>query len=73
MFFKEKLWVWDPVLVLTITSPYVGFKFDSYTFTMGQPYASADLNHMPVSTLSSSQGLRGTGRYTGVDYGIELS
>jgi hypothetical protein len=51
---------------LTITSPYVHTKVDSNTFTMGlgnpmpdstQPYAKVDLNPMPESTLSFSQGL----------------
>jgi hypothetical protein len=46
---KEKHGVWDPMLELTITSPYVCSRVDSNTFTMGNP--------MPDSTLSPSQGL----------------
>jgi hypothetical protein len=54
---KEKLCVWNLMLELTITSPYVHFRVDSNTFTMGQPYARDDLSPMPESTLSPSQGL----------------
>ncbi len=40
---------------LTITSPNVHSRVDSNT--MGQPYARVDLNPIPESTLSPSQGL----------------
>jgi hypothetical protein len=44
---------------LTITSPYVHSRIDSNTFTMGNPMpCRVDLNPMPESTLSPSQGLR---------------
>jgi hypothetical protein len=39
--------VWDPMPELTITSPYVHSRFDSNTFTMGNP--------VPESTLSLYQ------------------
>jgi hypothetical protein len=42
---------------LTITSTYVNSRVDSHTFTIGQPFARVDLNHMPESTLSPSQGV----------------
>jgi hypothetical protein len=50
---KEKPCVWNPMLELSITSPYVHFRV-GYN---GQPYARVDLNPMPESTLSPSQGL----------------
>jgi hypothetical protein len=34
---EEKLCVWNPMLELTITSPYVRFGVGSNTFTMGNP------------------------------------
>jgi hypothetical protein len=34
---KEKRGVWDPMLELTIISPYVHSRVDSNTFTMGNP------------------------------------
>ncbi len=40
----KKNMVWDPMPELTITSPYVHFRVDSNTFTMG--------NLMPESTLT---------------------
>ncbi len=51
------------MLELNITSPYVDYRVDTSTCTMGigngQPYARVDLNPMPVeSTLSPSQKLR---------------
>jgi hypothetical protein len=46
---KDKHDVWDPMMELTISSPYVNSRVDSNTFTMGNP--------MPESTLSPSQGL----------------
>jgi hypothetical protein len=51
--------VWDPMPVLTITSPYAHSRVDSDTFTMGigQPYARFDLQPMSEFTLSPSQGL----------------
>jgi hypothetical protein len=41
---KEKHVVWDPMPVLTITSPHVHSRVDSNTFTMGNP--------MPEPTLT---------------------
>jgi hypothetical protein len=43
-----------PVPELTITSPYVHWLQHIYH---GQPYARVDLNRMPESTLSPSQGV----------------
>ncbi len=37
---KEKHGIWDPVPKLSITSPYVHFRVDSNTFTMGNLIAS---------------------------------
>jgi hypothetical protein len=56
---KEKHVVWDPMPELTITSPYVHSRVDSNTFSMsiGQPYAKVDLNPLAEWTLSPSQGL----------------
>ncbi len=42
--------MWDPMLELNITSPYVNSRVDTYVCTMS--------NSMPESTLSPSQGLR---------------
>ncbi len=45
--FKEKHGLWDPILELTVTSPYVDptvYRVDSNTCTMGNP--------MPESTLT---------------------
>ncbi len=55
---KEKHGVWDSMPELTITSSYV----DSMSRLLqhvyhGQLYAIVDLNPVPESTLSSSQGL----------------
>jgi hypothetical protein len=53
--------VWDPMPQLTVTSPYVDARVDSNTFTMGNPnpmLCRVDLNPVPRSTLSASQGLR---------------
>jgi hypothetical protein len=61
---KNKHGGWDPMPELTITSPNVHSRVDSNTFTIGQPYARVDLNPMPESTLSPSQGLRIWPRYT---------
>ncbi len=56
---KEKQVVWYPMPELTITSPYVDSIVDSNTCTMGgQPCARVDLNPMPESTSSPSQGFR---------------
>jgi hypothetical protein len=46
------------VPVLAITSPYVDSRVDSQHIYHGQPHARVDLNPMPESTLSPSQGLR---------------
>jgi hypothetical protein len=58
---QRETFVWDPMTELTITSPYFHSRtrFNCNTFTMGtgQPYARVDLNPMPESTLSLSQGL----------------
>ncbi len=56
---RKKIYVWDPMPELTITSPYVHSRVDLNTFTMGigQPYARVDLNPMPEFSLSPSQGL----------------
>ncbi len=54
---KEKHGVWDPMPELTITSPYVHSRVDSQHIYHGQPYARVDLNPMPESYLSPSQGL----------------
>jgi hypothetical protein len=40
---KEEHGVWDPMLELTITSPYVHFRVDSNTLTMGNPMAESTL------------------------------
>ncbi len=40
---QEKHGVWDPVPELTITSPYVRFRVDSNTFTMGNPICQSRL------------------------------
>jgi hypothetical protein len=40
-----------------LTSPYVPSRVDSQHIYHGQPYARVDLNPMPESTLSPSQGL----------------
>jgi hypothetical protein len=40
-----------------LTVPYVDFKVDANTITMG-PYARVDLNTMPELTLSPNQELR---------------
>jgi hypothetical protein len=40
---KEKRCVWNPMLELTVTSPYVHFRVGSNTFTMGNPMAESTL------------------------------
>jgi hypothetical protein len=45
-----------PYAAVDYTSPYVHFRVDSNTFTMGNPIP-VGLNPMPESTLSPSQGL----------------
>ncbi len=45
--FEEKHGVWDTMLELTITSPYVDFRVDSNTCTIGDP--------MPETTLTLCQ------------------
>jgi hypothetical protein len=50
---KQKHGVWDrpdPMRELTVTSPYVHYRLDNKTFTIGNPVSE--------STLSPSQGLR---------------
>jgi hypothetical protein len=54
---KEKHGVWDPMPELAATSPYVHSRVDSQNIYHGQPYATVEMNPMPVSTLSPSQGL----------------
>jgi hypothetical protein len=51
---KEKHGVWE--LNMTSLMSIAHFKIDYNTFT-GQPYARVDLNSMPESTLTPSQGL----------------
>ncbi len=46
---KDKHGALDPYAELTMTSPYVYYRVDSYTFTMGNP--------MPESTLTLCQSL----------------
>jgi hypothetical protein len=59
---KRKHGAWDPMSELTRISSCVDFRVDSNTCTMGffigQSYARFNLNPMPESTLSPSQGLR---------------
>ncbi len=54
---QRKTWCMDPGTELTITSPCVHSRVDSQHIYHGQPCSRVDLNHMPVSTLSPSEGL----------------
>ncbi len=47
--YTEKYGLWDPILHLDYNTFYLG---------IGQPYTRVELNPLPESTLSSSQGLR---------------
>jgi hypothetical protein len=49
--------VWDLMPELTLTLQYCPFQNRLQRIYRGQPYASVDLNRMPESTLSPSQGL----------------
>ncbi len=53
---KKKHGVWDPMPKLTVPSPYVHSGVDSHMYHW-QPYARVDINPMPESTVSPSQGL----------------
>ncbi len=55
---KEKHGIWDPMPEWPIISPYDHSRVDSSRFTIGDPMpCRVDLNPMPESTLSLSQGL----------------
>ncbi len=71
---KEKYGVWDPMPELTIISLYVDARVDSDTFTMGigQPYARVDLDPMPESTLSPSQGTWPLGSLQNTQYTVAV-